>query len=93
MNFISMCNAGGTVALGSYLDLEIVYNLNGGATIQVTPFASRALDDNGSLNLSGGLNLTGLTSTDQVNFGIRAKSDDNATSLNVVSLVTLAINV
>jgi hypothetical protein len=93
MNFISMCNAGGTVALGSYLDLEIVYNLNGGATIQVTPFASRALDNNGSLNLSGGLNLTGLTSTDQVNFGIRAKSDDNATSLNVVSLVTLAINV
>jgi hypothetical protein len=93
MNFISMCNAGGTVATGSYLDLEIVYQLNGGAVVQVTPFASRALDDNGSLNLSGGLNLTGLTSTDQVTFGIRAKSDDNTTSLNVVSLVTLAINV
>ena len=93
MNFISMCNAGGTVAAGSYLDLEIVYQLNGGAVVQVTPFASRALDDNGSLNLSGGANLTGLTSTDQVTFGIRAKSDDNTTSLNVVSLVTLAINV
>lgn len=92
-NFITMCNAGGSVAGGSYLDLEIIYSLNGGAAVQITPFASRALDDNGSLNLTGGVNLTGLSATGYVTFGVRAKSDNAATALNVVSLVTLSINV
>jgi hypothetical protein len=92
MNFIAIYNGGGTVAAGSFLDLEIVYNINGGATIQVTGFAVRATDDNGSLNCAGGLKLTGLLGTDIVNFGVRAKSDDAATSLNAILLVTMAIN-
>lgn len=85
-------NAGSTVATSSYCDLEIVYRVNGGTIYQVNPFAVRSTDNNGSLNCTGGVSISGLGGGDLVEFGVRAKSANSATRLNVANLTVKAFN-
>ena len=92
MNFVLFENGGCTPAPLAWVDLEIICRINGGAMFQVTGYAQRAIPGNGSLNIVGGLNITGLTSTDEVEFGVRAKSPDDASTLNVANLTVVALN-
>lgn len=87
------CNVnGGATVVSGYCDLEMVYRINGGTFVQINPFAVRATSANGSLNVSGGVSLSGLTGGDLVEFGVRGKADNNATSLNVANLTVKSFN-
>ncbi len=94
MKFVCWENGGCTPAgtFGSYVDLEIVYRVNGGATLQVNPYAVRAIAGNGSLNINGALHLTGLVGSDIVQFGVRVKGGVSADQFNVANLTVMAIN-
>lgn len=88
-------NGGGAPAVADQLAVEIIYRINGGSVVQVNAFQSRTLNGDGSFVASGAVKLTGLSGSDSVQFGIRAKSTANnaATKLDVFQLTVTAFNI
>lgn len=93
--FTCIENGGCTPAVGGYVDLEIIYRINGGATVQVTPFAARVTtaSGSGSLNISGGVSPGGLAGGDTIEFGVRLKGFLAADMVNVVDLTVSCVNI
>jgi len=94
--FTCIENGGCTpVPVGGYIDLAIIYRINGGATVQVTPFDVRvtAASGSGSLNISGGVSPGGLAGGDYIEFGCRLKSALPADMVNVVDLTVSCVNI
>ena len=88
-----LCTSGGyTVASGSYADTELVYRKNGGAWTQINPIASRSLDNDGFFNVAYKVAISGLASGDTLEFGVRHKAPNAATSINFVDLQVAALN-
>lgn len=94
MRFLCAENGGCSpnVSPVSYVDLKISYRINGGSWSDVTPFSTRALPGNGTLNSNGGVIISGLSETDEIEFGVRVNSDHNSSQLNVVNLSVSAFN-
>lgn len=92
MQFDCFENGGCTPASGSYVDLAIIYRVNGGTVYQVTPFSARAIAGNGTLNHVGGVEITGLSGGDTVEFGVRVSSDNASSQLNVTNLTVRCFN-
>lgn len=93
MCFLCFENGGASVVSGGLVNLEIIWNLNGGATQQVNPFATGATNNNGSLNINGTLKITGLSSTDTLAFGVRVSaSSSDSDQFNVANLTVIALN-
>ena len=92
MNFLCLENGGCTPTVSGWVDLEIVCRINGGSPFQINPYAVRAISGNGSLNINGAVNLTGLGSTDTVEFGVAIKAASGSDQWNVANLTVLALN-
>lgn len=90
--FTCSCNGGYSVATASFADTELVYRVNGGSWVQINPFAKRSTDGNGDLVLTFDVEISGLAGSDVVEFGVRSKSPNNATTRNVVELSVTAFN-
>lgn len=90
--FICVANGAYTIATGSYAETEIVYRVDGGAWQQVNPFVVNTPYGNGNLAVSGVATIAGLTGASVVEFGVRCKSPNNATSVDVVNLTVTALN-
>jgi hypothetical protein len=96
VQFTCIENGGCTpVVVGGYVDLEIIYRINGGATVQVTPFAARvtAASGSGSLNIAGGASPGGLAGGDIIEFGVRLYGALPADLVNVVDLTVSCVNI
>lgn len=93
MKFICLEQGGCSPTVpNGFIDLGIVYRVNGGTAFPVTAQASRAVAGNGTLNAAGGISLTGLASTDTVEFGVRVSAAGGGDQLNVANLTVLALN-
>lgn len=88
-------NGGGVPAVGDLLCIEIICRINLGTVFQVNNFQIRTPNGNGGFSLSAKVELTGLTGTDVVEFGIRAKSilNDPTTELSAFQLGVEAKNI
>jgi sulfur carrier protein ThiS len=92
MLFVCLENGGCTPTALGWVDLEIICRVNGGSPFQVNPYAVRAIAGNGGLNINGAVLLSGLGSTDTVEFGIRIKANSGSDQWNVGNLTILAHN-
>jgi hypothetical protein len=92
MQFVCTENGGSSVATGGWCDLKIVYRINGGGSNNVTPYSSRATDNNGTLNSVGGVELSGLSGGDEVEFGVYLSAYQASDHVNVVNLTSTCIN-
>lgn len=86
-------STGGAPLGGSICDCEIIYRVGtSGPWLKMGGQAGRAVYGNGFWSTVGGVKLSGLTSTDEVQFGLRYKSDNNASQMNVSFLDVLCLN-
>jgi hypothetical protein len=75
-----------------WVDVYIIYRVNGGAAQLITPFACRAISGNGSLNSNGAVEIGGLGAGDVVEFGVRAVGYLSTCKLNVTQLTVRGYN-
>lgn len=93
MTFDASHNGGCTPASGSgWVDIRIIYRVNGGAKQYVTAFVDRSISGLGSLSSSGGVEIAGLASGDTVEFGVEAKAYAAGDKLNVSNLTVRGFN-
>jgi hypothetical protein len=90
--FLCMLNGAAHAAAGSYIEFEIVFRVNGGSLVQVNPFVHSVMPGNPSLSLASGCAIDGLGGDDYVEFGVRAKSPDNASLVDVMAMTVVALN-
>lgn len=75
-----------------WVDVYIIYRVNGGSTQVITPFAARAISGNGSLNSNGSVEIGGLGAGDVVEFGVRGVGYLAGCKLNVTELTVRGYN-
>jgi len=93
MSFDASHNGGCTPASGSgWVDIRIIYRINGGSKQYVTAFVDRSISGVGSLNSAGGVEISGLGSGDVVEFGVEATAYATGDKLNVTNLTVRGFN-
>jgi hypothetical protein len=93
VNFVCFEQGGASpTSPNGFVDLEIVCRINGGSSFTVTAQGTRATAGNGTLNASGSVALSGLNSTDVVEFGVRCTGNFAGDQLNVANLSVIALN-